>query len=304
MLKECLGLLDPKPGERFADCTLGTAGHSLEIASKLGASGVLIGVDADEEMIRIAHERLSGVEPRVHFIHSDYRDLRTHLDRLEVNVLDGALVDMGVNSLHLDDASRGFSFRFDAPLDMRLDRSKPETAADLLARLSQAEIERMLREFGEERYARGIARSIVRRRDENRMNTTFDLVEAVREGTPAAYARGPIHPATRTAQAIRIYLNREIEGLEQAIEGIINCLAIGGRLVAITYHSLEDRAVKSVMRRMSGRCECPVDLPCTCGAVRWITTLTPRPLTPSPEEVTENPRARSAKLRAARKIAV
>lgn len=306
MLNECLTLLDPKPGEIFVDATLGLGGHAEAVISRLSPGGTLIGFDWDEKMLTIAEKRLKSeaVSVKLIFVHSDYRSLTTRLQEIGFTQVDKILFDLGLNSAQMDDPERGIAFRYEAPLDMRMDQTKPDTASDLLNRLPQTEIERILREYGEERFARSIAKQIVERRQQGKMNTTTDLVGAVLAGTPAAAKHGKIHPATRTFQAVRIAVNDELDELEKAIEDAASFLSLNGRVCALTYHSLEDRAVKHAFQRLNGKCECPPRLPqCVCGAVKRVDILTKKPLVPSQEEVRNNPRSRSAKLRAAQKIA-
>jgi 16S rRNA (cytosine1402-N4)-methyltransferase len=304
MLNECMDLLGPKPGDVFVDCTLGLGGHAEAAAKLIGPTGLLIGFDWDRKMLELAEQRLEGIDAPRKFINRDFRSLKTSLEEIEIPLVDCILIDLGLSSVHLDLPERGMSFRFDAPLDMRMDQAKPETAADLLNRLPQAGIERILRVYGEERFARSISRRIVEMRQIGKMLTTWDLVEAVRTAIPAAARNGRINPATRSFQAIRIAVNSEIEGLDEAIQDAVSALKIGGRIAVLSYHSGEDREVKHAFQRLDGRCICPHDLPeCRCGAAKTIKILSKKPFEPTKEEVMANPRARSAKLRAVERIA-
>lgn len=287
LLQETLRALAPKGGGLFFDATIGTGGHA-EALLEASPDVRLIGVDRDREALRVAAERLRRFGDRVRLAHADFRDITRVVEEAGGDQLTGILVDLGVSSLQLDAPERGFSFRFDAPLDMRMDvESDAETAAELLARLSEAEIARILREYGEEPRAQQIAKAIVeRRRRGEPVRTTGDLAALVAEVTRRGRAR--IHPATRTFQALRIAVNRELEGLDQFIERAVALLETMGRLVIISFHSLEDRIVKRTFRRLAS--EGRVEL------------LTKRPVVPTFEEKGRNPRARSAKLRALRKL--
>jgi len=250
----------------------------------------------------LARKRLAEFGGRFRAMHADLRELTRVLARAKVSTPRGILADLGVSSLQLDSPSRGFSFRHEAPLDMRMDRSSGETAAELLGRLSEVEIARLIFEYGEERRSRRIARRIVERRDAGEpIQTTTDLAELVERAIGGKQRR--IHPATRTFQALRIAVNRELEGLSQFVADAIDVLEPQGRLAVISFHSLEDRIIKRTLLKLSGRCQCPPRLPqCTCGARKAVEILTRRPVAPTEAEIVENPRARSAKLRVAQKL--
>ncbi len=302
LLDETIGFLNPVQG-LFVDCTVGLGGHSEAILESSPETRV-IGIDLDLEALAHAEQRLARFGQRFRAVHANFRAIRQIVQDAGVQSLRGVLADLGVSSLQFDSPTRGFSFRFDAPLDMRMDpRGHSETAAELLLRLSEVEIARILFEYGEERKSRRIARWIVENREKGQpVTTTRELAELV---TRAARTRkrSAIHPATRTFQALRIAVNKELEGLGEFIETAIDLLEPDGRFVAISFHSLEDRIIKQELRRLSGSCQCPPRVPvCACGARRAVEILTKRPITPSKAELGENPRARSAKLRACRKL--
>jgi len=301
LLAETMNFLAPERGGLFVDCTVGLGGHSEAILEAASDSRV-IGIDLDEEALRLTRERLARFGDRFVAVHANFGELSQVLPDLDEVSANGILADLGVSSLQFDSSERGFSFRFDAPLDMRMDRSSGETAAELLARLSEAEIARIIFEYGEERHSRRIARWIVEHREQGRaITTTKELADLV-ERSARSRKKGHIHPATRTFQALRIAVNHELEGLAQFLETSIALLQPEGRFVVISFHSLEDRIVKRELRRLSGKCQCEPRVPvCSCGARREVEILTRRPVTPSTIEIESNPRARSAKLRACRK---
>lgn len=300
LLKETVKLLNPQADELFVDATLGLGGHAEAILS--AAENVkIIGIDQDTEAIEYAKKRLEKFGERFRIVHANFADIKSLLQGEKV---DGILADLGVSSLQFDSAERGFSFRFDAELDMRMDRnSDSETAGELLENLSETEIADLIYKFGEERNSRRIARRIVWKRELGEpVKTTKELVETV-EKAVGRKPKDKIHPATRTFQALRIAVNGEIEILEKFIEDAIDVLKTDGRLAVITFHSLEDRIVKQTFQRLAGKCSCPPRLPqCQCGAKKEIEILTRKPLVSSAEELDENPRARSAKLRVCRKL--
>ncbi len=303
LLAETLGFLAPSRGGLFVDGTLGLGGHSEAILTNSPNARVL-GFDRDRAALALASERLARFGERFRAVHANFSDLPQVFEELELSPVAGVLVDLGVSSLQLDDAQRGFSFRFDAPLDMRLDGGgADETAAELLARLPEAEIARLIFVYGEERRSRPIARRIVARREAGRpVQTTKELADLV-FGVIRPTRRDAIHPATRTFQALRIAVNGELASLETFIPAALERLAPDGRFVAISFHSLEDRIVKHALRRYAGQCECPPRLPiCVCGARQTVEILTRRPVTPEAAESADNPRARSAKLRACRRL--
>jgi 16S rRNA (cytosine1402-N4)-methyltransferase len=302
MVREVLELLRPQPGEIIVDATVGLGGHSVEIAPRLIPGGWLIGIDRDPSALEVAARRLEQFSGaiRVTLVHADFRELPRVLSERGLEGADGILYDLGVSSMQLDSAERGFSFRFDAPLDMRMDPSQPGiTAADIVNRWSEIDLRRLIQEYGEEPAAARIARAIVQNRP---ILTTQQLATVVVKAV--GRRGGHIHPATRTFQALRIAVNRELEGLQEAIEQAVHCLLPGGRIVVLTYHSLEARAVKRAFQRLSGRCICPPSVPeCQCGAERLIRLLTSHALKPNAEEVAVNPRSRSAQCRAAERLA-
>ncbi len=303
LLFETGDLLAPERGGLFVDATLGLGGHSEAILSASPDTRV-IGIDRDREAIRLATERLARFGTRFRVAHGNFREISRILDEAGEKAPGGILADLGVSSLQFDTPERGFSFRHDAPLDMRMDASgDEETAAELLERLPEEEIARVIYEYGEERKSRRIARWIVERRERGEpLKTTGELASLVARAV--GYKRGDrVHPATRTFQALRIAVNGELEGLGEFVETAIDLLETRGRLAVISFHSLEDRVVKQTLRRLSGHCECGRRVPvCACGARRAVEVLTRRPVVPGERELEENPRARSAKLRACSKL--
>jgi 16S rRNA (cytosine1402-N4)-methyltransferase len=302
LLRETIESLAAKRGGLFVDCTVGLGGHSAAILQASSDAQVL-GIDRDEEALELARKRLAEFGGRFRAITADFRELTRVLATAKVGRPRGILADLGVSSWQLDSPSRGFSFRHEAPLDMRMDLTSGETAAELLGRLSEVEIARIIFEYGEERHSRRIARLIVERRERGQpVATTQDLAELVERAIGKRKQRR-IHPATRTFQALRIAVNRELENLNQFVTDAIDVLEPDGRLAVISFHSLEDRIIKRTLLLLSGRCQCPPRAPqCSCGARKAIEILTRRPVTPSQVEIAENPRARSAKLRVARKL--
>ncbi|HEX5704708.1 MAG TPA: 16S rRNA (cytosine(1402)-N(4))-methyltransferase RsmH [Pyrinomonadaceae bacterium] len=301
LLRETIESLAVKRGGLFVDCTVGLGGHSEAILQTTSDAQVL-GIDRDEEALRWARERLAEFGGRFRAVRADFRELTRVLATAEVKAVRGILADLGVSSLQLDSPSRGFSFRHEAPLDMRMDMSSGETAAELLGRLSEVEIAHLIFEYGEERHSRRIARRIVERREAGEpVTSTTELAKLVERAIGGKKRR--IHPATRTFQALRIAVNRELEGLDQFVADAFDALEPHGRLAVISFHSLEDRIIKRTLLKLSGRCQCPPRLPqCVCGARQAIEILTRRPLAPAEDEIAENPRARSAKLRVAARL--
>lgn len=303
LLRETIDLLRPELGGLFIDGTLGLGGHSEAILEAADEARV-IGIDRDREALRLATERLARFGLRFRGVHANFREMTRVAAEMGVKEVRGILVDLGVSSLQFDAAHRGFSFRQDAPLDMRMDAESDEaTAADLLAQLPEEEIARIIFEYGEERRSRRIARWIVEKRERGEpIQRTRELAELVARAVGWRKSEH-IHPATRTFQALRIAVNRELEGLGKFVEEAIDLLEPDGRFVAISFHSLEDRIMKQTLRRLSGHCECPPRVPiCSCGARRAVEILTRRPVAPGEIEIALNPRARSAKLRACRKL--
>jgi 16S rRNA (cytosine1402-N4)-methyltransferase len=303
LLRETIELLEAMHGGLFVDGTLGLGGHS-EAILEASSDARVVGIDRDREALELASKRLARFGSRFRAVHGNFREIARILEEAEERDVRGVLVDLGVSSLQFDIAERGFSFRQDAPLDMRMDASgDEETAAELLAHLPEEEIARIIFEYGEERRSRRISRWIVERRERGEpIETTKELADLVARAV--GYRKtDKIHPATRTFQALRIAVNRELEGLSEFVETAVDLLQPDGRFVAISFHSLEDRIMKQTLRRLAGHCECSPRSPvCSCGARRAVEILTRRPLVPSEEEVFENPRARSAKLRACRKL--
>lgn len=275
----------------------GGAGHSLEIAKRLNSKGMLIGIDRDEEALNAAKQKLSAFQ-NIKYIHGNHDNIKEILEDLGIEGVDGILLDLGVSSYQLDERERGFSYMSeDSILDMRMDRTATLTAKDVVNTYSEEELARILEKYGEERFAKRIARNICEKRKEKEIETTGELVEIIRKSIPAKYSNDG-HPAKRTFQAIRIEVNNEIEPLYETIMNSIKALKIGGRLCVITFHSLEDRAVKKAFNDALGKCTCPKDMPyCVCGAVSYGKLINKKPIIPAEEEQEENSRARSAKLR-------
>jgi 16S rRNA (cytosine1402-N4)-methyltransferase len=302
LLTETMKFLEPARGGLFVDCTVGLGGHSEAILESSDETRV-IGVDRDPEALSLANQQLARFGERFRSVHADFKEIKRILSQCGEEDAAGVLVDLGVSSLQFDSPSRGFSFRFDAPLDMRMDSESDEsTAADLLSQLPEAEIARIIFEYGEERRSRRIAKWIVEKREQGEpITTTKQLADLVARAVGSKKSK--LHPATRTFQALRIAVNQELEGLSSFVEKSVDLLQVEGRFVAISFHSLEDRIIKQELRRLSGHCQCPPRAPvCSCGARRQVEMLTRRPVVPSEDEVDQNPRARSAKLRAGRKL--
>jgi 16S rRNA (cytosine1402-N4)-methyltransferase len=307
MRAEVCEMLAPRPGGVIVDATVGAGGHAADLLVRVGPSGRLIGIDQDPDALALARERLTaavGAEGGTFaLLRGNFRDLRALLAEAGVHAVDGILFDLGVSSMQLDRPERGFSFRGTGPLDMRMDPAAPVTAADLVRELPERELARIFREYGEERWAGRVARRIVAERARRRIENTGDLAAIVRGAIPAR-GEAAIDPATRVFQALRIAVNHELEVLGEALEAAVDLLRPGGRLAVLSYHSLEDRIVKQTFLRLSGRCFCPKRLPvCACGARALLRILTPKPLVPSDAERAANPRARSARLRAAERLA-
>ena len=301
LLRESTENLNIRPDGIYVDGTLGLGGHSAEIAARLD-TGRLIAIDRDETAIRRSSERLAPWKDRITFIHGNFRDLGAILDGLGIDEVDGVLLDLGVSSPQLDEADRGFSYMADAPLDMRMDRSEALSARDVINTWSEAELTRILRDYGEERYAARIARRIVTRRALRPIETTLELAETIRSAMPAAAQREKQHPAKRSFQAVRIAVNDELAAEREALLTAMDRLRTGGRLCVISFHSLEDRIVKTAIRERENGCTCPPDFPvCVCGFRQTMKTVC-RPITPDEEELKANPRARSARLRVAERI--
>lgn len=301
LLDESLAVLKPRDGELFVDATLGMGGHSEAI---LLAGAKVFGIDQDKDALKLANERLETFGDGFKSFHANFSEIKTVLAEAKVENVDGILADLGVSSLQFDDASRGFSFRFDAPLDMRMNAdSSEETAAELLQRLSEEEIANVIYNYGEERFSRRIARRIVEKRKSGEPVETTRQLASLIERAIGRGKKDKIHPATKTFQALRIAVNRELEILEDFIGDAIDILKPDGRLAIITFHSLEDRIVKQTFQKLAGKCSCPPRFPqCVCGAKKRIEILTKKPITPEENEIGDNPRSRSAKLRACLKM--
>ena len=298
MLGSVLEHLNIKPNGVYVDGTVGGAGHSVEILKRLTGNGRLIAIDQDRDAVETSRERLAAVSDRATVVKSNFVNFDIVLDDLGVGAVDGVLLDLGVSSYQFDQADRGFSYRFDAPLDMRMDQTQEETAADIVNGYSEEELVRILREYGEEPFARRIAANICKTREKKPIRTTYELNELITSSIPASARRNGGHPSKQTYQAIRIALNRELQVLEESIGQMIHRLSSGGRLCIITFHSLEDRIVKNAMRTAERPCICPPDFPvCVCGRLPLGRVITKKPIVPDEEELKGNPRAKSAKLR-------
>ncbi|MDO4267306.1 MAG: 16S rRNA (cytosine(1402)-N(4))-methyltransferase RsmH [Eubacteriales bacterium] len=298
LLEETIENLAVKPSGIYVDGTLGGGGHAFEVCRRLDGSGRLIGIDQDADAIRAATERLSEFGSRVTVVRDNYVNTAQVLKNLGIDKVDGICLDLGVSSYQLDTAERGFSYREDAPLDMRMDQRGSRTAADIVNTCSEMELYRMIRDYGEDRFAKNIAKHIVKRRQEKPFETTGELAAAIEAAIPARVRATGGHPAKRTFQAVRIELNHELEVLEESIDGMIDLLNPGGRLCIITFHSLEDRIVKTRFRINENPCTCPPEFPvCMCGKKSKGRVITRKPIAPTEEETEENRRAKSSKLR-------
>ena len=302
LLKECLEALAIRSDGVYVDGTLGRAGHSLEIARRL-TTGRLIGIDRDETAIAAARERLRDYMDHVTLVHSNFDRIGAILEELNISGADGMLFDLGVSSPQLDDAQRGFSYMHDAPLDMRMDRTAALDAHQVVNRWPYEELRRILYEYGEERYAPAIAKGICRARETAPIETTLQLVDVIKSAMPPQALREKQHPAKRSFQAIRIAVNGELDALPPMLNAAAEHLNAGGRLAVISFHSLEDRIIKKTMQELATGCTCPPNFPvCVCGKTPKMKLISRKPITPGDGELTENPRARSAKLRVAEKL--
>ncbi len=306
MLKETVDGLDIKPDGIYVDCTLGGAGHSEEILRRLcsmGGSGKLISIDRDPEAIAAATERLSKYGDRSIIVKGNFSELPSILDRLGIERIDGVTADLGVSSRQLDEASRGFSYMHDAPLDMRMSKGEGMSAYDVVNTYSEKELRSIITDYGEEKFASRIASFIVEAREKKPVETTFELTEIIKNAIPAKFRKDGPHPAKRTFQAIRIEVNNELSVIDELIKGAFPYLGSGGRISIITFHSLEDRIVKHTYLSFVETCTCPPDFPqCVCGKKALAKIITRKPILPSEQELLENPRSRSAKLRILEKI--
>ena len=302
LLDECIEGLNIKPDGIYVDGTLGGAGHSSQIAKRL-TTGRLIGIDRDPVALKAAGERLAPYADRVTLVHSNFCEIAQVLEDLNIEGVDGILLDLGVSSPQLDDGSRGFSYMADAPLDMRMNSVDTLSAYDVVNSWSFEELKRILFDYGEERYAPKIASAICKKREEKPIETTLELVDVIRGAMPAQALREKQHPAKRSFQAIRIAVNDELGSVEKVMKDAIPCLNHGGRLAVITFHSLEDRIVKTAMASAAKGCTCPPSFPvCVCGKKPQVQVITRKPIVSTDEELERNPRARSAKLRVCEKV--
>lgn len=303
LFNECIQHLNINPEGIYVDGTLGGGGHASGICEKLSSKGILIGIDRDQDALNAAAERLKDYPCKKYFVKTNYANIKSVLESLEIKKIDGALLDLGVSSFQLDNHERGFSYMQDAPLDMRMNADDSMTAEEIVNTYSAKELTDIIRKYGEERWASRISEFILKARKEKRLETTFELVEAIKAAIPAAARRDGPHPAKRTFQAIRIEVNDELGQLERAVDEFCDIMAPGGRLCIITFHSLEDRIVKDIFNLRADPCQCPKELPmCVCGKTADVLKINRKPIIAPKEELEMNPRARSAKLRVAEKI--
>ncbi|WP_302629764.1 16S rRNA (cytosine(1402)-N(4))-methyltransferase RsmH [uncultured Eubacterium sp.] len=298
LLKETIDGLNINPDGIYVDGTLGGGGHAYEVCKHLSSKGRLIGIDQDSEALEAARERLSEFEDKVTMVRSNYCEIDTILKDLDIDKVDGIVLDLGVSSYQLDNLERGFSYKADAPLDMRMDTRQMITASDVVNNYSENELYRIIRDYGEDRFAKNIAKHIVMARKKKPLTTTGELSEIVKESIPMKFQAKGGHPAKKTFQAIRIEVNNELKVLKDSIDTMIEHLNPGGRICIITFHSLEDRIVKTKFRENENPCTCPPDFPvCVCGKVSKGKVITRKPIIPSEEEIVNNKRAKSSKLR-------
>jgi len=303
LLDECIDNLNIKPDGVYVDCTMGGAGHSKEIVKRLSKDGLFIGFDQDINAINTAKERLSEYSDRVKFVHSNFQNLKSELEKIGIFKIDGVLADLGVSSHQLDEADRGFSYMQDAPLDMRMDIRCSFSAYDVVNTYSEEELAKIIKDYGEDNWAKRIAKFIVDGRQEKNIETTGELVEIIKKAIPKkARIDGP-HPAKRTFQAIRIEVNNELGVITEMIDDAASIMNEEGRICIITFHSLEDRIVKNAFRDLATDCICPPHIPlCQCDKEALVKVISRKPILPTDKEVEENPRSRSAKLRVAERI--
>ncbi len=303
LLLECMDALAIRPDGTYVDGTAGGAGHSSEIASRLGESGRLLALDQDMTAVRVATERLAKFGSRAQVVYSNFCELDRVCEELEIESIDGLLLDLGVSSYQLDTAERGFSYQADAPLDMRMNEEQSLTAKQIVNEYTEDALRRILFEYGEERFSSRIASNIVRAREIAPIETTGELVEIIKRSIPAQAREGGHHPAKRSFQALRIEVNAELDVIAPAIKSAVRLLNKGGRIAIITFHSLEDRIVKQTFADLASGCTCPKNFPiCVCGKRPQVKVITKKPILPSEQELEENPRSRSAKLRVAEKL--
>ena len=302
LLNECIEGLNIRKDGIYVDGTLGGAGHSSEILKQLSDKGMLIGIDQDLDALKAAKNRLQNFS-NVKYVHNNFYNIDSILNELDIEKIDGMLMDLGVSSYQLDEAERGFSYMKDAPLDMRMNRNNTLSAYEVINDYAEEDLYRIIRDYGEEKFAKRIARFIVEKREDKRIETTLELVEIIKAAIPAKARREGPHPAKRTFQAIRIEVNSELSILNKAIEDGINRLNKGGRMAIITFHSLEDRIVKNKFKELATSCTCPKEFPiCVCGGKAKVKIISRKAIEPSKIEVEENPRSRSAKLRIVERI--
>ena len=298
LLNETIDGLNIKPDGIYVDGTLGGGGHAYEVCRRLGEKGSIVGIDQDAAAIEAASARLKDFGAKVTIVRSNYCDMKSKLHELGIDKVDGIVLDLGVSSYQLDTAERGFSYREDAPLDMRMDTRQKMTARDIVNDYTEADLYRVIRDYGEDKFAKNIAKHIVQARAVKPVETTAELSEIIRASIPMKFQKKSGHPAKRTFQAIRIELNRELDVLRDSLDDMIDLLNPGGRLCIITFHSLEDRIVKSAFRKNENPCTCPPDFPvCVCGKKSKGSIITKKPILPSEEELEYNSRSKSAKLR-------
>ncbi|MDP4143261.1 MAG: 16S rRNA (cytosine(1402)-N(4))-methyltransferase RsmH [Bacillota bacterium] len=302
LLNETIDGLDIKNEGIYVDCTLGGAGHSIEVLKKMNGNGILVGIDQDLNALNASKKKLEEFN-NVKFVHSNFYNIDSILEELGIEQVDGILMDLGVSSHQLDEAERGFSYMNDAPLDMRMNRENKFSAYDVINTYSEEQLSKIIKDYGEEKFAKRIAKFIVDRRTNEPISTTLQLVDIIKAAIPAKFRREGHHPAKRTFQAIRIEVNGELEILNKAIEDSVKRLKKNGRLAIITFHSLEDRIVKIKFKELESPCTCPKEFPiCVCGKEAQIKIITRKPIEASEEELQANPRSRSAKLRIAEKV--
>ena len=303
LLNETIDGLNINPDGIYVDGTLGGGGHSYEICKRLSDKGRLIGIDQDGEALEAARERLKEFEDKITLVRSNYCEIDTILKDLEIEKVDGIVLDLGVSSYQLDNLERGFSYKSDAPLDMRMDQRQNKTAADVVNNYSENELFRIIRDYGEDKFAKNIAKHIVMARKEKPLETTAELSEIIKASIPMKFQAKGGHPAKRVFQAIRIEVNNELGILENAIKDFVSSIKSGGRLAIITFHSLEDRIVKKTFQDLARGCTCPKEFPvCVCGKKPEIKIISRKPILPSEEELEHNSRSKSAKLRIAEKL--
>ncbi len=302
LLKETVKNLKINPKGIYVDGTLGGGGHSREIIKNLESNGLLIGIDQDKEALKAAKERL-GERENIIFVHDNFSNIKNVLKKLNIKKIDGMILDLGVSSYQLDNPERGFSYMNDAPLDMRMNKSHDFTAKDIVNKYSEEKLEKIIKDYGEEKWAARIAKFIVNERKTSEIKTTGELVEIIKKAIPANARRKGPHPAKRTFQAIRIEVNNELGILKDTVDDITDVLNIGGRICIITFHSLEDRIIKNQFKYLNKGCICPPEVPvCTCNKESKLKIITKKPISPTSNEIEKNPRSRSAKLRVAERI--